>query len=69
MARIGDPPDFINPEGVKWWIIQPGIWMTELPTGELEYVGIHNDEIVAASRQLDAVAIRIDLMRHAEKPE
>lgn len=55
-------PDFVNAEGVKWWKTpNPGIFAVELPTGEKEYVAIHDNTIVAASPQLDAVGIKLDI--------
>lgn len=66
IGRFGDDPDFVNDEGVKWWHIQGDIWMVELPSGEQEYVGIRNGEIVAHSTALDAVGIRLDLLASAE---
>lgn len=65
IGRFGDEPDFVNDEGVKWWIVSANIWMVELPSGEQEYVGIHNGEIVANSTALDAVAIKLEILTFA----
>lgn len=60
-------PYFVNELGVKWWPMSDGIWLTELPSGERSYVSIFDDEIVAEGRQLDAVAIKRDLIEFDSK--
>lgn len=66
IGRFGDEPDFVNGEGVKWWLVSGNIWMVELPSGEREYVGIRDGEIIASGTQLDAVAIKLEMTAHAE---
>lgn len=68
IGRFDDEPDFVNEQGVKWWMVSGNIWMTELPTGEKEYVGILNGDIVASGTALDAVALKLELLDFAERP-
>lgn len=71
IGRFGDEPDFVNEQGVKWWLNGPWsggqIWMTELPTGEQEYVAIRDGQFVASGTALDAVAVKLDVLDVAER--
>ncbi len=64
---VSDDPDFVNGQGVKWWLVSSNIWRTELATGEQGYVGIRNGEIVASGTALDAVALKLELIGVADR--
>lgn len=65
--RTANEPDFVNDEGVKWWLVSRGVWLTELPNGEQNYVGILDGEFIADGQQLDAVGLKLDLIERARK--
>jgi len=66
LSRANDEPDFVNPEGVKWWAVGP-MWMVELPSGEREYVAVADCEVKYASQQFEAVAIWQELERRTRQ--
>ena len=77
---IPDPfnskPDFINKHGVKWWkdkVLQHKAkevggttWLTELPGGYKSRLLIINNEIDYETTNLEAMAVRIDMIKLAE---
>lgn len=65
---VGGEPDFVNPEGVKWWkTFSPDIWATLHPDGAREYVGLFDGQVVVASPRLDAVAAKLSIMKRAKE--
>jgi hypothetical protein len=71
IGRRGDDPDFVNDQGVKWWAHSSWaggqIWITELPNGDREYVGIRNGQLVANSTAQDVIAVKLDMLAAAER--
>lgn len=72
---LNGPPDFTNPEGVKWWheqaltnhAKQKGLdnvtaWVTELPNGVRMRVLIQDGEIVFENTDFETVAFHIDAL-------
>lgn len=70
-------PDFINAEGVKWWIQKETnryikskgnlgkiqAWKTEFPdTKQKRYVLTENDSVIYETAGLEALGVRIDLL-------
>ena len=63
--RFAAEPDFVNPEGVKWWRVHGDVWAVELVDGTREYVGLMGGEIATHGTQLDAVALHLDMLAAA----
>ncbi len=80
-------PDFVNPEGVKWWLDKSStqyarrenirgttlptitVFMCEFPDKTRSYVILDGTQPVDAPTTLEAVGVKIDLLKLMKESE
>lgn len=64
-----EPPDWVSPEGVKWWGINIGdpqdghVVLIEQSEGDQEYVILNDKGVFYATRNLQSLASKFDQLR------
>lgn len=75
-------PDFVNDEGVKWWIdkheshyarhklgTDAAVWYVQETSGRRTRLLTENNEILHEDQALEGMACYIDILAIARKPE